>query len=487
MKLLCLKLAIPVLLLIQLTARAQTNDQQTQEKITAVENGLVGFIQIAGKPAGNISDRMAHFHNNGLSIAVIQNYKIVWAKGYGYADDSLKIPVTTQTLFQAASISKSLNAVGVLKLVQDKKIDLYTDINTYLTSWKFPYDSLSGGKKISVANLLSHTAGLTVHGFGGYKQGDPLPTVPQVLDGQKPANSPAVRSMYAPGLKSEYSGGGITISQQLVMDVTHQPYDKYMYDNVLKPLGMISSTYAQPPVAVKSGLLATAYTEDGKQIPGKYHIYPEQAAAGLWTNPTDLAKYIIETQLAYQGKSAKVLNQKTTVLRLTPYIDKSAALGVFISNQDSTAYFSHGGANEGFRSQYFGSIENGNGAVVMVNSDNGAIMQEVINSVAKVYGFKGLNQSTVKTVVAVPDSVLQSYTGDYELRPKFILTITREGSQLYAQATGQPRFIIYPQSQTRFFTAEFPGELEYVSDKTGKVISATLYQNGQHHEAKKIK
>ena len=233
-------LILSLLLLLQLPAFAQSD---TKDKIQKVETNLVGSIQINGEVPGTIQERMAHFKVPGLSIAVIQNYHLVWAKGYGFANDSLKIPVTAQTLFEAGSISKSLNAVGVLKLVQDKKLDLYTDINTYLSSWKFPYDSLSKGKKITVANLLSHTAGLNVHGFPGYLQGMPLPTIVQVLDGQKPANTPAVRSMHAPGIKSEYSGGGTTISQLIVMDVTHQPYADYMKKEVLKPLGMSSSTY----------------------------------------------------------------------------------------------------------------------------------------------------------------------------------------------------------------------------------------------------
>lgn len=333
---------------------------------------------------------MAHFHIHGLSMAVIQDYHILWAKGYGWADSSQKIPVTPQTLFQAASISKSLNGVGLLKLVQEKKLDLYADINTYLTDWKFPYDSLSKGKKITVANLLSHTGGLTVHGFAGYEQGKQLPSIEQILDGQQPANSPAVRSMYEPGLRSEYSGGGITISQLILVNVTHRAYDEFMKKEVLQPLGMLSSTYTQPPAGIEPGRLATAYDHDGKEIPGKYHIYPEQAAAGLWTNPTDLAQYIIETQLAYEGRSAKVLDQQTTKLRLTPYLDKNAALGVFIIDPDSTLYFQHSGGNAGFRSQYYGSLENGNGVVIMINSDNGDIIPELVNSVAKTYGFKGL-------------------------------------------------------------------------------------------------
>ena len=462
---------------------AQTPDST---KIKAVEINLEGAFKTKEQKPGTIWDRMRYYHIKGLSIAVISNYQLAWAKGYGWADDSLKIPVTTQTLFQAASISKSLNAVGVLKLVQDKKLDLYADINAYLGSWKFPYDSLSKGKKISVANLLSHTGGLTVHGFDGYEQGSVLPTLQQVLDGQKPANSDPIRSMYEPGLKSEYSGGGITISQEIVTDITHQPYDKYMYDKVLKPLGMTSSTYEQPPNNKKQELLATAYRPDGKPIKGRYHIYPEQAAAGLWTNPTDLSKYIIETQLAYVGRSAKVLNQQTTKLRLTPYLDKQAALGVFLFERDSTMYFSHSGANEGFRADYWGSLEGGNGLVIMVNSDNGQIIPEIENAIANVYGFKGLYRTKLLTTTTVADSVLQSYTGEYELAPDFSITVTREGSHLFGQGTGQPKFELYPETQTKFFLKVAEAKVEFIKDDKGQVIKAILYQNGDR-EMKKIK
>ena len=480
MKKIIFSLILITLLLPACAQKPISND----DKITQVENNLVGAIQAPGDHPASIKDRMLYFHIHGLSIAVIQNYHILWAKGYGWADMNQKIPVTPQTLFQAASISKSLNGVGLLKLAQEKKLDLYADINTYLTGWKFPYDSLSKGKKISVANLLSHTGGLTVHGFPGYESGNDRPTVEQILDGKTPSNSPAVRSMYEPGLQSEYSGGGITISQLILTNITHQPYDEYMKKEVLQPLGMSSSTYAQPPTDIKPNLLATAYDRNGEEITGKYHIYPEQAAAGLWTNPTDLAKYIIETQLAYEGRSAKVLDQQTTKLRLTPYLNYNAALGVFIDKSDSAVYFQHGGANEGFRCQYYGSLADGNGVVVMVNSDNGNIMAEIINSVAKVYDFKGLYRS--KTTVAVADSLLEKYTGQYALTPTFVMTISKEGDQLFSQATNQPKFKIYAETPTKFTPSEFPATIEFIKDINGKISSIILYQNGQQHEAKRI-
>src|SRR5215475_3680856 len=243
-----------------------------EEKIARVENGLSGWVQI--KDSANtwtLENRMKHYQVPGLSIAVIHDYKIEWARGYGVMDVTMKKPVTVETLFQAASISKSLNAVGVLKLAQDKKLDLYADINDYLRTWKFPYDSLSKGKKITAANLLSHTAGLTIHGFPGYEKGKTLPSIVQILDGKPPANTHPVRSQFEPGLRHEYSGGGTTISQMIVMDITHQRYDQWMSENVLKPLGMMMTSYEQPPAQEKQKFLATGYYPNGKEVEQKYN------------------------------------------------------------------------------------------------------------------------------------------------------------------------------------------------------------------------
>jgi CubicO group peptidase (beta-lactamase class C family) len=362
---------------------------EIESKIKEVENNLVLQVRIEGEPNQTLKDRMNFYRVNGVSIAVIKDYKIEWARGYGWADNVEQRRVTTGTLFQAGSISKSLNAVAVLKMAQDKRLNLYADVNDYLTTWKFPYDSLSKSKKITLADLLSHTAGLSVHGFPGYEKGDSIPTLVQVLNGERPANTAAVRSAFEPGLKYEYSGGGTIISQLIVQDITGKPYDEFMWENVLKPMGMKNSFFTQPPSEDKQKLLASGYYKDGKEVKGKYHIYPEQAAAGLWTNPTDLAYYIIETQLALQGKSNKVLSQEMTKLRLTPYIDNSAALGVFIIKKDEQTYFQHTGVDEGFVTQYYGSMEGGNGVVVMTNTDNTAILNEIIKSVATVYGWKG--------------------------------------------------------------------------------------------------
>jgi len=474
--------------LLLLTAFTTWGQDNTIKNITKVENGLFPPVQIEGEKPWNILDRMAYYKTPGLSIAVIQNYHLVWAKGYGFANDSSKTPVTTQTLFQAGSISKSLNAAGVLKLMEHKKLDLYTDINTYLKSWQFPYDSLSKGKKITMTNLLTHTGGINLQGFGGYLPGKPLPTTVQVLNGEKPANTPRIRSVFEPGLRPEYSGGGIIIAQQMVMDITGKPYADYMKQAVLKPLGMRNSTFNQPPGGINQAALATGYNITGNPIPGKYRIFVEQAAAGLWTNPTDLAKFVIGVQLAYEGKSTKLLTQQSARLMLTSYQgNMGIGLGTFINASDSTKYFSHPGATPGFQSIYYGSLQGGNGVVVMLNSGSQQLATEVVNSVAKVYGFKDMYHPNIKKLAPMPAAdVLQTYAGQFQLAPNRILSVLLEEGHFYVRMQGEMKRELFAEAPNKFFLLDLPYELEFVKDGSGAVI-LVLYADGQKMEAKRVK
>lgn len=442
--------------------------KEIEAQIKQIEENILPWVIINGSSPITLKERMAFYGVNGLSIAVIKDHQMIWAKGYGFADKSEKRTVNENTLFQAASISKSLNAVGVLKLVQDNKINLDADINTLLKSWKFPYDSVSKGKKITIANLLSHTGGTTVHGFPGYTYKEAIPKTTDILNGKAPANTEAVRSEAEPGLQFSYSGGGTTITQLITSDITGQTYSEYMWKNVLKPMGMTNSSYDQPPLDSKKKLLATGYTTEGIEIEGKYHIYPEQAAAGLWTTPTDLSKYIIELQLSYKGKSNKVLSQKMVHTMFTPYLPKhEAALGVFISKEGSEYYFIHGGSNEGFRCQYLGSIESGNGVIVMLNSDNGGIMDEIINSVANVYNWKDYYKPVEKTVVNVPETILETYIGDYQSEETGFSIVKEDGSLWMKFPWAKQK--MYFTSNDEFFRYENKNTPKFTKDMEGKV------------------
>ncbi len=455
-----------------------TYSPQTLEKIKEVETNITGNILVNDEKPSTILERMAKYKVKGLSIAVIENYKIAWAKGYGWADEGEKKPMTTETLFEPGSISKSLNAVGILKLSQDKKVDLYTDINTYLTSWKFPYDSLSKGKKITLAQILSHHAGLSVHGFPGHDIKGPIPTVYEVLDGIKPTFTPAVRSEFEPDLKFQYSGGGTTISQVILTDITKQSYDVWMYDNVLKPIGMVNSSYAQPPSKDKQKICSSAYNRDGSPIPNKFHVYPEQAAAGLWMTPSDLCNYIIDMQLAYKGIPSKVLNPEMVKLHLTPYNDGPTAMGTFIEDHDGAKYFQHGAGNDGFCGQFYSSLEDGYGVVLFMNTDDGKLLFEVINSVAKAYNWKNFyREPQRKKVVQVPDSIIKTYEGIY-LYDDAWAAIGKKDNEYHFYANQMP-VKMYFTAPICFFNEEFQATKEFVKDNDGNITGYTRTVNGK--------
>jgi CubicO group peptidase (beta-lactamase class C family) len=461
------------------TYSCHSQQSNLQDRIKAVENNLAPDMIFGDTvPELNLLKQMEAYGINGLSIAVIKDYKLDWAKGYGWADREEKRPVTINTRFQAASISKSINSLALLKLVQQKKIEPDTDIIKYLKSWKFPYDSLSKDKKINLVNLLSHTAGISVHGFRGYTIMEERPTVLQILDGTKPANSKPVRSLFEPGLKFQYAGGGTTITQLLLTDITGKRYEEYMQQHVLKPVGMSKSFFTQPPAAATPEL-ATADT-NGKAIDGKYPVYPEQAAAGLWTTPSDLSKYIIETQLAYKNKSAKVLNQALTQKRLTPYIDSNAALGVFIVKKGDDRYFNHNGGNEGFLCTSYGSIEGGNGVVIMINGDKYSIIPEVLNSVARVYGWKDFYKPVFKPVYYPSKDTLAKYVGKYLLF-KDTIAINFCGETLCARQNGQPAsgFNLIFTSSTECSIPEIPNASIRMLFQEEKVSSFELTQGGK--------
>lgn len=436
---------------------AQTNKKYSKEveiKIQQVEQNLASWVEIENTPKWNLQERMNYYKIKGISIAVIKDYKIDWARGYGWADLAENRPVTTSTLFQAASISKSLNGFGILKLAQDKKIDIYTDINNYLRSWQFPYDSLSNGKIITIANLLSHTGGINISGFDGYTKVDSLPTIIQILNGGKPSNSDAVKSIFEPNLKYKYSGGGITISQLIIEDVSGKSYAEFMERNILKPIGMRNSFYTNTSSKNKLRILATGYNGD-KEVTMKYYIYPEKAAAGLWTNPMELAKFVVEVQKSLVNKSNKILSQKMTQLMLTPYVYNSSALGVFIEDKEGIKYFRHGGVNEGFTSLYFGSMENGNGAVVMCNSTDKTILYEIINSIATIYKWKNYYKPIPKKVIKIDSMVLSQYVGKY-ISNNREYKISQDKDNLFLELLGQ-KWQIYFTSKTDFFMYQAPG------------------------------
>jgi CubicO group peptidase (beta-lactamase class C family) len=446
------------------------------------------YFKIEGKAKSTLAERMAAYNVPGVSIAVIHDYKIEWAKGYGWADTTEKRPVTTETMFQAASVSKSINAMGVLKLVQDKQLDLLKDINTYLKTWQFPYDAVSKGNKITTLNLLSHTAGLPPGGED-YERDTPIPTLKQIFEGKKPARTYPLRSEFAPGLKFQYSNNGVAITQMIVSDITNKPYEVYMNETVLNPLRMDNSTFVQPPPKNLQSKLATGYLENGQELRGKYHIIPQQAAGGLWSTPTDIAKFIIETELSYEGKSNKILDQHITKKQLTPYQNPSSALGVFKGQLGTQKFFTHSGSLWGFRCKYIGNLETGEGIVIMTNSENAErLIDEIILSVSEAYEWKTvvLNRNAInQKVIEPPQSSLNKFIGQYKFKNN-IWTIIKKDSALMYKHNMLNFWNLYFTSDTTFFSIESRAFKRAYFDSKGNVMGYIKSYDDVSDSLKKI-
>lgn len=370
----------------------------------------------------NLKELMKVYKVPALSVAVINNFGVAWAKAYGVVDGGSNKPATTSSLFQAGSISKPVAAAGALALVEQGKLSLDEDVNVKLKTWKVPESEFTKTQKVTLRRLMSHTAGLTVHGFPGYDVDAPMPTIVQILNGEKPANTAPIRVDIAPGIKVRYSGGGVTIEQQLMVDVTGKPFPALMRELVLDKVGMKDSSYEQPLPPTRAAMTAGGTRRDGSPVHGRWHLYPEMAAAGLWTTPTDLAKFAIEIALSKNGKSNRVLSEKMTRQMLTPVIDQ-AGLGFFLG-EEIPGQFGHNGADEGFQALLTMNSETGQGAVLMANSDSGiAVAEHVLRSMAREYHWKAgaSGHGAFGTVLLVAklkgaDAALRKY-GEFKSEP----------------------------------------------------------------------
>jgi len=468
-------------------ATAPVSTSGVEDRIARVEHGLLPPVVVKGGPSPGMKlvDRMTFYKVPGVSVAVIDQGRIDWVRGYGFADVAAQRPVTPTTRFQAASISKSVAAAAALHFVEEGKIDLDRNVNDYLKSWKVPENDFTREQKATLRRILSHSAGLTVHGFPGYEAGKPVPTLVEVLDGKKPANTEPIRVDTVPGTKWRYAGGGYTLMQQMLIDVVGQPFPEIMQRTVLGELDMKDSAYSQPLRDDWQPFAATAYQADGKPVEGKYHTYPELAAAGLWTTPGDLARFAIGIQDALANKSHAVISKGMAEQMLTRQMENDG-LGVFLDGEVQALRFSHGGSNEGFQCILVAYARTGQGAAIMTNSDTGGpLMTEILFAIAHEYGWPDY-QPKERTEVKVDTALFREYVGRYQLAPNFILTVTQEGDHLFTQATGQPKVQVFPESDRDYFLKVVDAQITFVRDGQGRATELILHQGGQDHHAKRV-
>lgn len=445
------------------------------ERRARVEAGLIAALQVRGRGIERfpLVERMARYAVPGVAIAVVDDGEISWSAGYGstHAGDG---PVTAATLFQAASISKAVAAVGVLALVEHGALDLHVDVNDLLRSWHLPSSAHTAERPVTLAHLLSHTAGLTVPGFPGYPAGSAMPSTVDVLTGA--GNTPPVESFAEPGTVTQYSGGGSTIVQLLVEEVTGRPFGEVMADLVLGPLGMHDSAYEQPLSPARIAQAATGHDAAGLPVAGGHHVYPELQAAGLWTTAVDLARWVIGMQRMLRGDTGLPLSADMARRMVTTMGDGPFGLGPELGGEGRLRRFGHSGSNEGFRTWVDGLVERPVGAAILTNGAGGATLcGEIRRSLAAEYGWGDLGPAPID-VADVDHAALASYAGRYRGPFALRMRVVFDDGVLYCPAPYGRRHLL-PLGETTLLDEETGATLE-VERRDGQVARIAVLVDG---------
>ena len=420
-------LSVAILAATPIWAQEQSDPTQSDLSIAHVENGLVSAVIIAGQPAErrSITAEMARLHVPGVSVAVLRGGTIAWAKGYGVTRAGGSV-VTPDTLFQAGSISKPVTAFAALRLVDRGRLNLDRDVDEQLIGWKLPTPA---GEHVTLRELLSHTAGTTVHGFPGYAAGVPVPSVEEVLAGRPPANTEAVMVDTAPGTAWRYSGGGYTVVQKLIGDATGRPFADVLHDEVLLPAGMERSRFAQPLNADALRNVAWPHDGAGKPVTGGPHTYPELAAAGLWSTPSDLARYAVAVRRSAQGDPGALLSRSIATTMLTPG-KGDYGLGLEVRGPADNRSFAHGGSNEGYENYLVAYTGSGDGAVVMTNGAQGnELAGELVRSIAAAGNWPSY-RSIERVSIPISSAARARLPGEYSIPNLGSFAITASGAGL---------------------------------------------------------
>lgn len=449
--------------------KLRKRDTTATERRDRIEEGIVPPVVVEGeKPQeSTLAGQMRTLHVPGVSVAVIYHGRIDWAQGYGVTRVGGR-PVNTRTLFQAASISKPVTGFMVLRLAAEHRLDLDADVNGYLEGWKVPASRFMRRRLISLRGLLTHTAGMSVHGFAGYLPGAQIPTLPQILNGRGPANSAPIILDAVPGSQWSYSGGGYVIIRNVLQDVSHTSFPRLARELVFDPLGMSHSTFAQPLPTRAMNNAASPYGSNGQALVGGPHIYPELAPDGLWSTPSDLARFALEIAASYNGRPKSLLSRAESREMLEPGGLANWGLGVGVGGTSQNAYFWHSGSNAGYQSMLF-AYDRGDGAVVMTNSDSGErLIAKLVRTIAYEYGWPDYEPYEISNV-PLTTYQLDRLCGHYRLGRYAVLTIRRERDRLYARTRDKPEipmygftneraaYRIYPKSPRQWFAIDPDG------------------------------
>ncbi len=457
-----------------------------------VESALYPQVPAAGEPARSLTQQMEFYGVPGVSIAVVADFELAWAKGYGVADAASGAPVTAETLFQAGAGSQLLAAATAMKLVEAGKLSLDGSVNDSLGDWKLEEPQLGAetlqefqqlvsqgaSSQVTMRHLLSHTAGVNIFDFPGYAADAELPSLAQILDGAAPANTPAVRVIFPPETDFRQSDGGYAVVEQVLADAGGKPYPELAQELVMTPLGMSHSTLEQPLPAARLAAAASGHEASGEPLAGKAMLYPERAASGLWTTATDLAHLALGIQRSARGDSGALLRTESAQEMLAP-VRGTAGLGLQIAEPGENIRFGFTASTAGFFSGIIAFPNQGFGAAVMTNSSNGRrLIVEILQSIGRAYGWPSFAGAEVQPYDFSPEQ-LDQFAGRYGVWDTAILVSRDEGRLLAREVLRTTADSLVPVSEDTFVNQNSTLRITFRRERDGRATAYTFQaQNG---------
>ena len=452
-----------------------TGCTNSKNDYSSIENGLVPAVLLNDSASNtySVKERMEYYNIPGASIAIFKNGEIVWRKTYGVTQRGYHTKITPETRFQAASISKSITGLGVLKLVENHNLDLDSEINLYLKSWKFRSPFLKEAD-VTIRKLLTHTAGTNISGVMGYNKSDTIPgSTADILNGK--GVTPPIKLDTIPGARFSYSGGGYIVLQQLIEDVSGIGFKDYFEKVVFQPLEMTHSTFNQFPKTNVS----SAHGWEGNLYPNGWRIFPEMAAAGLWTTPSDLAKFCFAVERSYHGEHGAFISQQLAKEMLTPI--KKRGLGVALETEKKEPFFFHGGSNSGgYRNIMADAYNQRTGIIVMTNATQGHMFwDEILRSFSNFFQLINMKETRYIQSFHIKREELIKFTGHYQLKPALEYpleaSINSNGRLILYDPNDGMKNTYMPLDNQTFIDINSGLEIRFETDKkTGKINSMDL-------------
>ena len=425
-----------------------------------LENGIRNQVRFLGEPEvfSSIAHKMVEYKISAVSLTVIKQGVIDWADIYQHADFSAAPALNCTSLFQAASLSKPVTFLAAVRMQSAGKINLDTNIQNYLKDFVLPKGKQTADNPVTLRNIFSHTSGITPGGYQGYVSGLVLPSDIDILNGAVGVNSPAIAVIAPPNKQLVYSGGAYTLAELALQDRFNDDFASIMKKWILDPVGMKRSDFTQPLPASKFNQVAKGYAHNGSVLEGGWRNHPEQAAAGLWSNSVDMAKFLIEIYKAYQGKSA-VFSQAEIKSLISDERD-GQIYGFRVDRVDDDIAITHYGGNAGYRTGMTINLTTGNGLVFLINSDNGGMLgDELFLSAAQVYNWKNFQQTTAYKK-HLDAQILKGLTGAYKWNNRVDLVIRFDENNNSIS-------LFFPNGDEYQLTPIIGDEFEFIHQKSG--------------------